>query len=481
MKPAVVDAHEINEVERDQPMKGWGRKSEFPAVVEVARAASEGLPRPELLRKTLLALAGDGRADRIGVWLESADMSGTEELDGYAATTFRGVVWDRESENLPAEWRCLSPQAPLPQELLTAGHSVEFDQDTLPMIGPLLELRRALLVPVGRPGRLRGVLLAGSRHKHAEIPAGLFESAASELALAMKLDEEHQLSAARQADLWVVKHMLADMSATREPGQILADLVDSCTLSPASGNGLGAIFAAIGCLPEGRGIARHGIQGREIDGAAQSLDFLWKSEDQVWSNTLESPTSAVIWRRALAERRLTTGNSGTPLPRSRTPRHSPRAPARAFLHIVAIPLEYDGRPGGVLVAGLAPETASPAMVERLELRAALAATALGSWKRHNEEMRLAAWKKSLLDNYEQATVLLDEEGGITAMSAATCRLLGEQPEEHPREHPREYRKAATARGAQHFDALVSGLRPAAYCRLVRSRSLRNRRPARRSA
>ena len=305
------------------------------------------------------------------------------------------------------------------------------------MIGPLLELRRALLVPVERRGRLRGVLLAGSRQKRGDIPIELFESAAAELALAVELHEEQHLSAGRLADLRTVKQLLADLSATRQPDQILADLVGSCTASHGSRDGLGATFAAAGCLREGRG-----IEGCGINGAVPAVDFLWKSGEQVWINNLENSPFADVWRQAIAERRLTSRDSETHINSD----GAARAFARTFIHFVAIPLESDGKLSGVLVAGLPSDVASPATLERLELRGALAATALASWKRNNEEIRLAAWRKSLLDNGAQATVLLDEDGCITAMSAAACRLLGEQPGENPRELSPENRRSARCPG-----------------------------------
>jgi nitrogen-specific signal transduction histidine kinase len=60
------------------------------------------------------------------------------------------------------------------------------------MIGPLLDLRRAVWVPLEHRGRLRGILLAGRRSKHGKLPMESLESAASELALAIELQEEQQ-------------------------------------------------------------------------------------------------------------------------------------------------------------------------------------------------------------------------------------------------------------------------------------------------
>jgi signal transduction histidine kinase len=97
---------------------------------------------------------------------------------------------------------------------------------------------------------------------------------------------------------------------------------------------------------------------------------------------------------------------------------------------------------------------------------------LASWKRGNEEARLAAWRKSLLDNNAQATVLLDQQGRITAMSAAARRLLDEPRKESLREPalkiPRNTSPAGDGRlrGAQRLTHLFQDadqLRIATWC------------------
>ncbi len=406
-------------------MRAWGRKSEPPEALTIARAPNQPLSRPELLRKTISRLARDGRVDRVGVWLETGEAR-MPELE--APVIFRGLVWDREGDDVPPEWQQLSPQAPLPQEQLAAGRSVEFTPDALPIIGPLLELRRAVLVPVERRGRLRGVLLAGSRQKHGEIPVQLFESAAAELALTMELEEEHRLAGIRCADLLVVKQLLGDISATRQPEQILGGLVNDCVASAGPG-GLGAAFAVIGVLRKARGLRD------DSHGGVPSVDFPWKSGDPGWINNFENQPFTHIWRQALAERRTIAGDCQT-----YTSDGARANSARTFIHIMAVPLESGARQAGVLVIGLEHQGASSAILERVELRASLAGTVLAARARNQEDCRVAAWRKSLLDDVDQATVLLDDDGGISGMSVAACRLLGEPPAENARELRLQYRE-----------------------------------------
>jgi hypothetical protein len=155
-------------------MKMWSKKTNTSAI-SAACAAGQELSLHKLLRQTLYKLASDSRTDRVGVWLEAADTERGETSTGPGTGAFRGIVWDRQCEILPLEWQRLSPQAPIPHEALAGGHTVEqkLDHGALPVIGPLLDLQRAVWVPVERKGRLRGILLAGNRNKVADRSLGI--------------------------------------------------------------------------------------------------------------------------------------------------------------------------------------------------------------------------------------------------------------------------------------------------------------------
>ena len=78
----------------------------------------------------------------------------------------------------------MSPQSPLPAELLVNMQAVEQDVDDLrgrPMIGALIEMRRVLWVPLQVHSQLSGVLLAGSRKKQARLPRTLLQSVAARI------------------------------------------------------------------------------------------------------------------------------------------------------------------------------------------------------------------------------------------------------------------------------------------------------------
>jgi signal transduction histidine kinase/ActR/RegA family two-component response regulator len=224
------------------------------------------------------------------------------------------------------------------------------------------------------------------------------------------------------------------MNAARRPDQILADLVSNCTASADSPGALGAAFTVIGALRQVRGVSYQAHM------AVPAVDFLWKSGEPEWINNFENLSFTNVWRQALAENRLTAGGSETHLSDG-----TPRGTARTFIHVVAVPFESDGQQTGVLVVGFDHLAASPGTLERIELRASLAATVLAGRARSQEEARLAAWRKSLLDNVAQATVLLDEDGGITGTSVAACRLLGEQLADNLREPRPQNREMAGTR------------------------------------
>ncbi len=394
-------------------MRVWSRKSEVPAAIGVARAANKGLSRRELLEKALNALSTDGRADRVGAWLAPAE---PEMSEIHGAASFSGVVWDRDRGNMPAEWRRLSLEAPLPQDVLSAGRCVEqeLEDGSLPMIGPLMELRRAMWVPIERGGRLRGVLLAGSRSKHGEMPRELFESAAAELALAIELEEEQRVAREQHADLGVVKQILTGLDGSAGADTVLGELVASCAAVSKEGSGLGAAFAAIGYLADNGN-----------SGAPPEMVFRWKAGDSSWTLSIETSPAAGIWHRAVETRRLTGAQPEGP-PRGSAPHHLTNDMTREVTRVVAIPLEGCGRIIGVLVAGLSAHAASLAIVERLELRAALAATALGAWEHAQEEIRQAAQRGALLERVPEASILLDEQGRIAAVSESAKMLLNER-------------------------------------------------------
>jgi signal transduction histidine kinase/ActR/RegA family two-component response regulator len=382
-------------------MRGWTKKEETVAIGRgVARAAVEGASREDLLREVLIILSAEEHADRFGIWLES---TATAETDGPAS--FRGTVQDRSGEATPSEWGRLSPEAALPHELLLGGKSVEQDLGGSPestLIGPLLEMRRAVWVPVARKQRMRGVLLAATKSKSGALPRARLESLAAELTLALELDEVQRIARERHADTHLTRRVLAAIGGNIPAEVILANLAENCTETGGTAQGPAAIFAVIAEVP-----APHAGKA-----AAEDVHFEWRSGDDAWTRAVESEPLAAVWRKALEGRRTVGSDAQVSWAKGEVGR------------IVAIPLEIPGEAAGVLVAGLRPGTASLALLERIELRAALAAMALAKRKRLAETQRRAAWREVLLESHREAAILLDMQGGVAALSRGAHELLG---------------------------------------------------------
>ena len=384
-------------------MRVWGTKTEKASgLLGVARAAVAGASRDELLKEALRALGRAGNADRIGVWVEAGS---SLSLQSEGPGRFQGLVWDRENGEMPAEWAHLSVEPPLPEESLFAGKSVELHLEAdpqRPIIGPLVELRRATWIPIERNGQLKGVILAGSRAKQAVMRLEEMRAIAAELALAIGLEEEQRLARIRNADLRTARNVL-EARRTRNPaGMMLAKLADSCTEKGTGEEGPGATFAVIGAL----------VEQAEHSGKEEEMEFRWKSGDEEWTRAVVSEPLASIWRRALEARQVIGSDPHVALGQSSVAR------------ILAYPLEEEGQLLGTLVAGLPRRAISLATLERLELRAALAAAELGRRKRNEEEVREAEWQQALLDSSSEAVILLDEAGRIAGSSRGGRELTG---------------------------------------------------------
>src|SRR6202011_3146536 len=96
-----------------------------------------------LIQQAVQFLLASAKVDRIGIWLES---EGRNRLPGWGFEVFHGGVPDRNGETTPPEWERLSPEAPLPLELLNEGKSVEQDLHGAAgqtLLGALVELQKA--------------------------------------------------------------------------------------------------------------------------------------------------------------------------------------------------------------------------------------------------------------------------------------------------------------------------------------------------
>jgi signal transduction histidine kinase/CheY-like chemotaxis protein len=394
---------------------------------EVARLAQlPGTDKAELVRGAVQALLAGSDVDRAGVWIDEGEID-THSVRGLAI--FRGLVSERGGDGTPAEWGQLCLEGLSSLEPLTGGRSVQQvldgTRDQL-MLGALLELHRAVWSPVEARGRLRGVLLAGTRRRHAALPLAMIESVSAELALALELEEERRLARQRQADLNAASRLLAELAASGPIDSILTRLLDGCTETAPGGDGLGAVFAILRTragsdlhldrLSEDAGpsAAVRSSFAPKHD-ARSRLAPAWQSGDTAWLHAMDSLPLANIWQRVLDARDTLIITSGPALP-------WPRADVA---RIVAIPLLVSSEPLGTLVAGFRPGPMMHGAVERFELRGELAATAL-SQRQCIAALSLERRRQRAILESDVATKVIVESGGrLGALSRGASELLGQ--------------------------------------------------------
>ena len=373
------------------------------------------IARHELIQQAVQFLLASAKVDRIGIWMES---EGRRRLPGSGFAVFHGIVADRDGETTPPEWESLSPEAPLPLELLNEGKSVEQDLhgaagETL--LGALVEIQKAAWVPVAIRGRLRGVLLAGSRKRHGALPVRLLESVSAELSLAVELDEQRRLAQERQADIAATREFLEGLAKSGPTDAILTQLVESCTDGGVNGEGPGAVFASLRAFEEaGAADFTKGIAEPYSNTSAKVLS--WQSGDPAWLHALGSRPFADVCQRAREVHGPVTVwiEAGTVWPRGDVAR------------LVVIGLEAAGESMGVLAAGFRRESTSHPANEGLELRAGLATMALVLRERDREAGRHEDRQQALVQMSTAATILVNGRGAIVAFSGGAQALLGRE-------------------------------------------------------
>jgi signal transduction histidine kinase/ActR/RegA family two-component response regulator len=396
----------------------FGRaQSERDAIPSLTRMLTAGASLPEIMHDAVQVLLARNGADRAGVWMESTEYTQGEEGN---ALMFRGVVAERNGDATPAEWKKLSPEAPLVR-LLARGETVELQLDgTLDgmSMSALLEMRRTVCAPVQTKGSLRGIVFAGARDKKAKVEKSTVEQVASALAIAAQVEDERRRACERQEDVVSAGRMLGTLGSSAPASAALAEVVDNCVKGSGSEVALHAVFAAIGetqgAAPRTLGEAAATADGRAgIASAGGSVEFSWRRGEAAWTSALEREPLLNLWQRALETRRVEGGKPGP-------------GPSREVARVVAFPLEGDGNLLGVLVAGLRHRDASLAALERLELRAAIAAQALLARKRSREAQQQRDWIQALLQSAPDAVILLEHDETIRKLNEQAHLLLGNE-------------------------------------------------------
>jgi PAS domain S-box-containing protein len=360
-----------------------GRAAAAKACGGVSQAAAAGASREELIQAVVQALKEKTDADRIGVW--TAETAGEDVLQGY--------LWDSQQEALPAEWTRLSPESIFLRE--PAGHGNSFEQDLIgaedqPIIGPLVDMSRAIWTPIAIQGQCQGWLLVASRRRDATFDKKAIESLAGEFALALQAEGLKSSARRSSADLSFARRVLAAAGSGAEPEHLLREIVQE-----------GVEDAGVGFLALGRLI-------HEDDSTPV---FAWESGEPRWSAQLQSDPLQRLWRRALETRRAVGAAPAEGLPED------------DYARWVAIPIRQGAGSLGVMLAGLRRGRASLRVLEWLELRAALAGEILAQWKIREEEANRKARELGPVEKAKEPLLLFDPAGNIVALSEGAKRLL----------------------------------------------------------
>src|SRR6266851_3704729 len=263
-------------------------------------------------------------------------------------------------------------------------------------------LHYALWVPIEWKEQLKGIILWGSTGKPPDVSRQHAESIAAELALALGLEELQRIARIRDADLGVLRRFLSRQATDSSLHAQLSNLVDGCTRGLSNEERPGAAFAVIGALP----------LEIEKSGDGFPVEFRWRSGDESWTRAIESEPLAGVWRRALQSRRVIGSDPETGWMQS------------TVVRIIAFPLELEGQLLGVLVAGLRSSAISLTTLDRLALRAVLAAFVLEQRRRKEEESRFAGQQDALLECISEPLLILDDDGRIRATSRGARELTG---------------------------------------------------------
>lgn len=369
-------------------MRSFG-KVQATTKTSVARAAAGGASEEELLNRAVETMLEVSQADRVGVWLEESG----------EADTLRGVVCERGVEETPREWTRLAMALPFLRPLYLRGETVEQqlgNSRAEALIGPMMEMRRTVWVPVRQGGRTLGVLFAATRQRGNPLGAAALQSVAAELAMALSAVRERETRLEHQADLALARETLRQVLRGAPASTLLQAIVENCV------ERVGTEFAAIG------------------RGKGQEVEFAWMSGALNWATVLESEPARGLWRKAIEEGRVVGSEAyhWELLAAGEATRFGELA------RIVTLPLEVHGERCGVLVVGLRKSRETLAMLERLELRASLASAAYSSEVFLQEIRESATRHHQWLQTTPQWILVLGEDGLILGASRAARELLG---------------------------------------------------------
>jgi len=332
----------------------------------IARLAIAGASLEEICDEVYRTLepAMRRKVDRFRVWLlPTVDVKQNRDDRASGMRTWS----DGDKEDF-SEWELSSQRPTVPQTILDGGPSFQQELAAAQQgleFGLTAGMKSLLWVPVRYAGELQALLLAASKSSLPRFPVDEMERVAAELAVVLGARAESKISQAKAIELAEVRRLWSEIAAGISPDRILQDITTSSMGAPGDRNHR-AQFVILGILSGG---------ANNHEGVDLPVDFRWTAGDNVLARSAMGEPIASIWRNALATR-TTVGSEVFD-----------RRLIKEGTRVIAIPVLRSGDAVGVLVAGLQHSTASLASLERLEIRASLAAAALAmpAWEQPEKE------------------------------------------------------------------------------------------------
>jgi len=404
-------------------MRIWKKNNELVARRGLRRATLLGRGHDELVEEALAELADGKPADRLGVWLD-----GTGQQSNAPDSSFQGLVWDRENNDTPREWRTLAPQAVLPSASLIAGAEIEIQlnkNSVAPMVGVLVGLQKVVWVPIEHAGKLRGILMAGVTAPQRTLPKEQMQSVALELSIALAFEMERRLANERREDILLCNKVLTGLEEGASSANLLQEITESCLRKASPGDSAGAVYAAIA------------TERIDSDSAKRNFTMVCAAGESGPRHSMAEEAVNELSRRALETRQTI----GVDLEWSLTG-------GQTLLRVVAVPLnQKESGPAAVMLAGFHANSASLLALERIELRGKLAASVLLVERKRLAGMSDDRQAKSLLEASTDAIVVLNAGGEPSTSNRAARTLLLTPPE---LERPSSAEKNGSLPKGKHF-------------------------------
>lgn len=369
----------------------------------LTESALRGASHEQLAREAVAALVAETSCDRAGVWLEA-----DEHTEDNAGEILHGVVWDRDAEAVPREWCTLAPRRIIPASRLVAGTVFEVEapaSNGVPLVGTTVGLSKVAWIPIEYAGKLRGMLMTGVASSRSLLAVAPMTALAAKLAMASALENERRLSTGRYLDLALCNRVLGNPETASGLESSLQEIVESCLPQAGKTETLQAMFSAV--------IQISGPAATTAEATAPRL-LAFAGEERhrsiLWSKAVQSLAHLALLERRPAGEMVYAGSTD-----------------RRGLRVIAVPVRQVAELCVCLVTGFQSEAATLSALERVELRARLAANIVTAMSGREAHTREQSELTALLEASSSAVVLLGDDGEVVAANRAARLLLQPLP------------------------------------------------------